>query len=102
MKLTPTQFRFSEAGTQITTGASAHTAIPNDSTGSQARVIRVTISAATGFAYIKPTRNSGTITASDMPIVAGEAVFLDVRGFTHLGTLQGTVGVLLNMTPIEG
>ena len=95
-------FKIAATGTQVTTGASAHTAIPNDSTGARARVVRISIAAATGFAYIVPSQNTGTVTVSDMPIVAGEAVFLDVRGFSHIGTLQGTAAILVNITPVDG
>lgn len=90
--------KFGSAGTRITTGASAHTAIPNAADGNPAKWVRLT---AIGAIYFRPTRNTGTITNADAYLPAGDSVILDVQGWSHMGTLQSSAAEVAILTPLD-
>jgi len=87
------------AGTSVTaSGTSAETAIPNDSSGNTAKVVRIT---ATGTAHVKPVLTGTAATANDILVQPGDAIFLHVQGFTHIAYIQRSTSPVITITPVE-
>lgn len=87
------------SGSNIDTGAaSASAAIPNDSTGSRARFVRVAVTVA---AYVKLGQTGVTAAAADMLVNPEQAVVLKVDGFTHIAAIQVSAAGVCNVTPLE-
>ena len=87
------------AGVSVTSGgSSAETAIPNDASGSTARVVRI---AANGTCHVKPVLTGTAATANDILIQPGDAIFLHVQGFTHIAYIQRASGSVITITPVE-
>lgn len=94
-----TYFSVGATGVQVTTGAaSANVAIPNDTSGSRARYVRIL---ADGNAYIRPGSSAVVATVNDFYLNPNEGVVLNVLGHTHIAYLQQTVGARINITPLE-
>jgi hypothetical protein len=92
-------FAVNATGVQVTTGAaSAVVAIPNDASGNRARRVRVQ---ALANCYVRPGFSTTTCTTGDILLSPNEAVFLDVKQFTHLAHLQETAAAKFNVTPVE-
>ena len=87
-------------GANITTGAaSANVAIPNNSAGQRARLIRVH---ATVAAYVRLGPTSGvTAVATDMIVDPASPVVLHAIGHTHIAALQVAAAGVVNVTPLE-
>jgi len=85
---------------QATGAASAVVAIPNNSSGQKARLVRVY---ATQDAYIKQGIAGITAAAGDMIVGAGGAgaVILNCNGASHIACIQVSVAGLINITPLE-
>lgn len=86
------------AGTRVTTGASAHTAIPNDSSGARAKLVRLF---GVGLVYVRPSQNTGTITTADIPLAANQELLLNVAGYTHIGSVQSSAAEVFVITPVD-
>lgn len=87
-------------GVQVTTGATtANVGIPTDANGvNRARYVRL---AATGLCYVRPGNNTVTATASDILVIPGESLLLNVAGMTHIAHLQETAAAKLTISPVE-
>lgn len=87
-------------GVNITTGAaSANAAIPNNSSGRLARLVRVH---ATVAAYVRLGTTAGvTALATDMIVDPATPVVLHVIGATHIAALQVAAPGVVNVTPLE-
>lgn len=90
--------RVSQVGTQVTTGASAVTAIPTMQTGTPPKYVRLQ---ALANCYVKPGYANSTCTVNDILLSPNEALYLYVAGFTHIASLQESVGAKFNITPLE-
>ena len=53
------------------------------------------------MAHVKPVLTGTTCTAADILVGSGDAVFLNVQGFTHIAYLQKTSGSKFLITPVE-
>lgn len=86
-------------GTTVTAqAASTRIVIPNDSTGSTARTIRVS---ATGSAHILPG-DSTVVATTDSPLVAASGpLTIDVIGLSNIAILESDTAPLVNVTPLE-
>lgn len=92
-------FSVNASGVQVTTGTtSGVTPIPSDASGNRARRIRLQ---ALGACYVRPGFAGTACTTGDLLLSPNEAVFLDVRQFTHVAHLQEAAGAKFNMTPVE-
>jgi len=93
-------FRVTATGTTVTTSAtSARTAIPTNGGGGTTKRIRLSAHAA---CYVKPLPgDSGAATANDMHLAAGESVYLDVDGLTHIAALEDTAAAKYTITPLD-
>ena len=74
-------------------------AIPNNGDGATARYVRI---AATGTAHVKPVLTGAASTKADILVGPGDAVYLNVQGFTHIAYIQQTAGSKVVITPVEG
>ena len=92
-------YKISVAGTGATAGAaSARVAIPNDSTGSRAKHLLVTVA---GNTYIQPGDSSVDATTSSAIAAIGVPLMLDVTGHTHIAYLELAAGQRVTFTPVE-
>jgi len=82
----------------LSTGTSSAVAIPNDSTGSRARTLLVSVEGAT---YILPGASTVTATTASPVVEAGEPLLVNVTGLTHVAILELTVGQRVTLTPVE-
>lgn len=87
-------------GVSITTSAtSANANVPNDSSGTKPRYVRV---AATAAAYVRIGSGAQTAVATDMLIQPGDSVILMVpAGTPNVGAIQVAAAGIVNVTPIE-
>lgn len=87
-------------GVNLTTGAaSVNAAIPNNSAGQRARLIRVH---ATVAAYVRLGTSAGvTAVATDMIVDPASPVILHTVGHTHIAALQVAAAGTVNVTPLE-
>jgi hypothetical protein len=93
-------FQNGAAGALVTSGAaSAEVAIPNNTDGATARYVRI---AATGTCHVKPVATGTAATTNDILVGPGDAVFLNVQGFTHIAYIQQAAASKLVITPVEG
>ena len=85
---------------QATTGASSATvAIPNDASGTRAKFVRIT---SKGNAYIRPGASTATAAAATAILaIAGESLYLNVSGMTHIAHIQETSASVINISPLE-
>ena len=87
------------AGTTVTSGAaSASVAVPNNSAGVRARVLRLV---SPGNVYVKLGNGATTATTSDMMISANLDTYVNTQNFNTIAYLEATAGALLNITPLE-
>lgn len=87
------------ACSSATTGASSATvAIPNDSSGTTARYVRIV---ATGLAWVRPVQTGGSVTAANGLLITTNDVVLNVRGFTHIAHIQQGSAQTVNICPLE-
>jgi hypothetical protein len=86
-------------GVNITTsGTSAVVALPNGSSGSKARFVRVH---ATVAATVRLGRTGVAAVATDMIVDPATPVILHTIGHTHIAALQVAAAGLVNVTPLE-
>lgn len=90
--------KISQLGTRVTSGASAHTAIPNDASGGKAKWVLLT---GIGLVYVLPSLNSGTVTTSAIPLPANVSILMDVSGFSHIGSVQSSAAEVFVITPVD-
>jgi len=90
----------SATGVSITTsGTSANGNVPNDSSGTKPRYVRV---AATAAAYVRIGSGAQTAVTTDMLVQPGDAVILMCpAGTPNVGAIQVSVAGIVNVTPIE-
>jgi hypothetical protein len=92
-------FKVSATGTQVTTsGTSSATAIPNDGNGTKAKWVRLQ---ALATCYVRPGFSGTTAVVGDILLSTGEALILDVQGFTHIAAIQETASAKFNITPLD-
>jgi hypothetical protein len=86
--------------TASTTGTSASSAIPVDSSGNRPNFIRV---AAINESYVKLGNSAGvTATNADILIQPADATILQIgRGVTHIAYIQGGAAGRVNVIPLE-
>jgi hypothetical protein len=93
---------YSVAGDSVaaTTGAaSALLELPNDGAGNDAKYVRI---AAKGNIYCRPARTGGSVTAANGILVqSGDAITLNVAGYTHIAHIQDAGAIAFTVTPIE-
>lgn len=80
------------------TGASARVAIPNDSSGTLPKYIRVAANAA---CYIKIGNSSVAAAAGDLLVQPADAVVLKVMNQTHIAAVQVSAGGTVQISPLE-
>ncbi len=86
-------------GRNITTsGTSAGGALPADSSGATARVVRVSASAA---CYVRFGVGTQTAVAGDMLVQPGDSVVVKVAGCSHAAAIQVSSGGVCNIYPLE-
>ena len=94
------QFQNGAAGALVTSGGtSAEVAIPNSTDGATAKYIRI---AALAAAHVKPVLTGTAATTNDILVQPGDAVFMNVQGFTHIAYIQNASGAKIVITPLEG
>jgi hypothetical protein len=92
-------FSVAAGGAAVTTGAaSAVAAIPNDASGNRARRVRLQ---ALATCYVRPGFAGTACTTGDLLLTPNEAVFLDVKPFTHIAHLQQAAAAVFVITPVE-
>lgn len=90
---------FTTGATLVTGAASARVALPNNSAGSVARVIRVS---AINACYCKLGDSEVTATNADILIQPADALVLTVpRGATHIAGIQDSAAGRMNIQAIE-
>jgi len=93
-------FQNGAAGALVTSGgSSAEVAIPNNGDGATARYVRI---AATGTCHVKPVLTGTDATTNDILVGPGDAVFLNVQGYTHIAYIQQASASKIVITPVEG
>ena len=89
-------------GLTVTTSAtSASAAIPTNSAGVRARVVRVSCPNSAHYAYVLPGPSTVVATSSSIAIGNFSDIVLDVSGCTHIAYIQGSTGAVINISPIE-
>lgn len=83
-----------------TAAASANVAIPNNSAGQKARLVRLY---ATQDCYVRQGISGLTAAAGDLYVGAGAAgaVVLNCNGATHIAAIRVSADGILNITPLE-
>ena len=81
-----------------TAGTSATIAIPNNSAGSKANKVLISVG---GLTYVLPGPSGATATTSSIIVDSGSPLVLDVQAPTHIAHLQSTARQPLTATPIE-
>lgn len=95
---TTSVFRVAVTGANITTSAvSASTTIPDNSAGTK-RFIRVST---TANAHIRVGTGAQTAVTTDMLIITGETVCLDVTNCDTIAAIQNAAAGTVNITPVE-
>lgn len=90
---------FTSGATLVTGAASARVALPNNSAGSVARVIRVS---GINACYAKLGDSSVVATNADILIQPADAVVLTVpRGATHIAGIQDAAAGRMNVQAVE-
>jgi hypothetical protein len=93
-------FSVAAPGSAVATSATAGVApLPADSSGNRARRVRLQ---ALAPCHVRPGFAGTGCTSGDLLLMPGEAVFLDVRQFTHVAHLEAAPGAVFVMTPVEG
>lgn len=91
--------KITTVGTGATSGAASATiTIPNDSSGSVARKVLITVE---GSTYVLPGASGVTATTSSIIVNPESPLLLDVRGLTHIAHLQLTAAQRITVTPVE-
>jgi hypothetical protein len=93
--------RITTVGAVRTTSSSyANVALPVDSTGATAKIIRL---AATTACHVKlGTDDTVTATTSDLLVQVGDAIEqLDCHGYTHIAAIRSTADGVLQISPVE-
>jgi hypothetical protein len=86
-------------GTNITTsGASASAAIPNALSGTVAKFVTLTCTAA---CYVRFGTSGLTAAVADFHLPAGVVQVVNVVGCTHIAAIQVSAGGTLTITPLE-
>ena len=95
-----TALQVGATGLGITTGAtSANGNIPNDSSGTKPKYVRI---AATAAAYVRIGNGAQTAIAGDMLVQPGDSVIVRVpAGTPNVGAIQVTAAGIVNVTPLE-
>lgn len=90
----------SATGVSITTsGVSANAAVPNDSSGTKPRYVRI---AATVAAYVRIGSGAQTAVTTDMLVQPGDAVIVNVPAASpNVAAIQVAAAGVVNVTPIE-
>lgn len=89
-------------GTSVTTGVAGKTAIPVAANGVTAqRVAIFAVGAAGVYAHVRPTQNANGAT-TDIPVYTGAPpLILNVKGFSHIGHIEGTTAAVIKIIPLE-
>lgn len=97
--ITSSPIRVTNTGVNLTTGAaSVSSALPNNSAGLPPRYVVVT---ATAAAHIRFGKIAATAIATDLMIVPGMGMLLDVKGFDFVAAIQDTATGTVNIAPVE-
>jgi len=92
-------------GVQATAGAaSATVAIPDDSSGNRAKLVRISVITASEMVVVRPvTSGLATVTtANGLPVIDSEPCLLWVAGHTHIAHIRArTNDCVFNITPVE-
>lgn len=88
------------ASVAATTGASSATvALPLDGAGNTAKFVRI---ASKGNVYVRPVLSGGSVSASNgILVVQGDALCLNVGGFSHIAHIQDAAAVAFTITPVD-
>lgn len=86
-------------GVTVVSGASSLSqAIPNDSSGNRAKLVRLMV---TGNLYVKFTKGAGTATSNDMLLSPNFDVVVNCRQYDTISYIQETASAKLNILPLE-
>lgn len=92
-------YNVSATGTTVTSGAStANVAIPVDSTGNKAKVVRLQV---TGNLYVKFGDASVSASTNDMLLSPNFDVLVNCLQFARIAYIQEAAAAKLNITPLE-
>lgn len=87
------------AGATLASGAgSARVAIPVDGSGGTPRYVRI---GATVAAYVRGGDVTVVAAAGDALVQPGDPLYLAVKGFTHIATIQVTAPGVVSVVPLE-
>lgn len=88
------------ASVAATTGAgSATVALPLDGAGNTAKFVRI---ASKGNIYVRPVQSGGSVSASNgILVVQGDALCLNVGGFSHIAHIQDAGAIAFTITPVD-
>lgn len=86
-------------GTGATTANSSATiAIPNDSSGTRASTVLITVE---GSTFVLPGASTAVATTSSIIVNLDSPLVLDVHGLTHIAHLELTAAQRITVTPVE-
>jgi len=86
-------------GSTVISGAgSATVAIPNDSSGNKARLVRLQV---TGNLYVKFAKGAATASNQDMLLSPNYDVIVNCMQYDNIGYIQEAAAAKLNITPLE-
>lgn len=89
----------SATGLSITTGAaSAGGALPVGASGAKTRYVRISASVA---ACVRVGNGAQTAVATDLLLIPGDSVILNVMGCTHAAAIQLVAAGVVIVTPME-
>lgn len=89
---------FTDGTGATTAGTSAVITIPNDSTGTKANKVMVSVG---GSTYVLPGSSAAVATTGSIIIHNGHPVIFDVAGITHIAHLQLTAAQAITVVPVE-
>ena len=92
-------YNFSQDGTTVTSsGVSQSTSVPNDSSGSRARQVRLMV---TGNLYVKFGKGATTATTNSALLSPNFDVVVNCKQFDTIAYIQETAAAKLNIIPLE-
>ena len=94
--------KITKDGMSVTTsGTSARQAIPNNSAGDRAKVVRVSCPNSSAYAFVMAGDVTVVATVASVSIGNFSDVLLDVTGCTHIAYIQGSTAAVINISPLE-
>jgi len=94
--------KITKNGVSVTSSATSQVvAIPTNSAGDIAKIVRISCPNSTHYGYVLPGPSTAVATSSSVAIGNFSDVLLDVTGCTHIAYLQGATSAIINISPLE-